>query len=109
MTARKLILEELRRAKREGKNLGSAPETHSEPYGWVSAWHFASACKILRYGARIYELRQAGWDIETYEEHVIDDDGKQTVHAFYRLLWEPGEERTLFPQAPGTNTAIGRR
>lgn len=110
MNRRSIVLGTLRDARRRGVNLGDAAQSAElEPRmhwgGWVSGLYLAQSGGGLRYGARVFELRQMGFEIECLQESV-----EGTKHSFYRLNREPGEEEILFPDMRAEErVAVGRR
>lgn len=54
--------------------------------GWVTSLQLVNAGGGLRYGARIKELRTAGFRITTEHAHTLPDGNKV---ARYRLTYDP--------------------
>lgn len=62
---------------------------HEDPdsMGWVSGWDLAAKHHILRYSARIFDLRNRGFIIATKTDRSADG----TVRSWFRLVSLPGQ------------------
>lgn len=58
---------------------------HLKKHGSLSSLEAMKEYGIMRLGARIWDLRDAGWDIETQNEKSINRYGVKVSYANYVL------------------------
>ena len=74
---------------------------HLREYGSITPMDSIHLYGCMRLGARIYDLKQEGYDITVERETAINRFGKPVTYARYRLRGDKHE--------PGGNIANGHR
>lgn len=67
---------------------------YMQRYGEISPLNAMRALGIMRLSARIHDLRQDGYDIETIMRKSVNRKGDKVTYAAYRLT-ESGKDGTV--------------
>lgn len=73
---------------------------HLNDYGSITPWEAVKEYGILRLGARVFDLRRAGWPITTTMEASTNRYGMPVRYARYSLEEGHGDQ-----QMPGVQTS----
>lgn len=66
---------------------------HLEDYGSITPWEAMMEYGIMRLGARVYDLRRAGWPITTTLEYRINRYGTAVRYARYSMEGKHGHQQ----------------
>lgn len=63
---------------------------HLQDYGSITPWEAMMEYGIMRLGARVFDLRRAGWPITTTMESRVNRYGAAVRYARYKLEGKRG-------------------
>lgn len=66
---------------------------HLNDYGSITAWEAVKDYGIMRLGARVWDLRHAGWPITTTMEVSVNRYGMPVRYARYSLEVQHGDQQ----------------